>query len=186
MRYWRNDNHSLIIFLRRHYPDQVQGTVRSDILHISAGLASSAPVFDCLRSELFYTTCRSLVKARWKNGTDDEIAACWGREKEQICHGTESIPAGGLSGHGSAVLRHGAHGLHREYDPRQLDAWAPPEGVDLAAWNESFSAHLTLVAVEGGAIVGFGDMAPDGYLDRLYVAGTHLRRGGGLRPVRRP
>ena len=34
-----------------------------------------------------------------------------------------------------------------EYDPRQLDAWAPPEGVDLAAWNESFSAHVTLVAV---------------------------------------
>ena len=64
-----------------------------------------------------------------------------------------------------------------EYDPRQLDAWAPPEGVDLAAWNESFSAHLTLVAVEDGAVVGFGDMARDGYLDRLYVAHTHLRRG---------
>ena len=64
-----------------------------------------------------------------------------------------------------------------EYNPRQLDAWAPPEGVDLAAWHESFSAHVTLVAVENGAIVGFGDMAPDGYLDRLYVASTHLRRG---------
>ena len=63
-----------------------------------------------------------------------------------------------------------------EYDSRQLDAWAPPEGVDLTAWNESLSAHLTLVAEEGGAIVGFGDMAPDGYLDRLYVAHTHLRR----------
>ena len=63
-----------------------------------------------------------------------------------------------------------------EYDSRQLDAWAPPEGVDLTAWNESLSAHLTLVAEEGGAIVGFGDMAPDGYLDRLYVARTHLRR----------
>ena len=60
-----------------------------------------------------------------------------------------------------------------EYDPRQLDAWAPPEGVDLAAWNESLSGHLTLVAEEDGAIVGFGD----GYLDRLYVAHTHLRRG---------
>ena len=64
-----------------------------------------------------------------------------------------------------------------EYTPRQLDAWAPPEGVDLAAWHESFSAHVTLVAVENGAIVGFGDMAPDGYLARLYVAHTHLRRG---------
>ena len=64
-----------------------------------------------------------------------------------------------------------------EYTLRQLDAWAPPEGVDLAAWNASLSAHLTLVAEEDGAIVGFGDMAPDGYLDRLDVAHTHLRRG---------
>ena len=64
-----------------------------------------------------------------------------------------------------------------EYAPRQLDAWAPPEGVDLTAWNESLSAHLTLVAEEGGAVVGFGDMATDGDLDRLYVAPAHLRRG---------
>lgn len=49
-----------------------------------------------------------------------------------------------------------------EYDSRQLDAWAPPEGVDLAAWNESFSAHVTLVAVEDGTVVGFGDMARTG------------------------
>ena len=64
-----------------------------------------------------------------------------------------------------------------EYDPRQLDAWAPPEGVDLGAWNESFSAHLTLVAVEDGAVVGFGDMAPDGYLDRLYVHKDYQSQG---------
>ena len=32
-----------IRFLRRHYPDQVQGTEDGDTSHISAGLASSAP-----------------------------------------------------------------------------------------------------------------------------------------------
>ena len=46
----------------------------------------------------------------------------------------------------------------RDYTPAQLDAW-----------DRSFRTHTTLVAEEGGRIVGFGDMAGDGYLDRLYV-----------------
>ena len=73
----------------------------------------------------------------------------------------------------------------RDYSPRQLDAWASGR-VDLAAWNASFLAHTTLVAEEEGAIVGFADLAPDGYLDRLYVHRDWQRRGGGIRPVRRP
>ena len=63
-----------------------------------------------------------------------------------------------------------------DYSPEQLDAWA--DGApDLDRWNGSLLAHHSLVAVEDGAVVGFGDMARDGYLDRLYVAHTHLRRG---------
>ena len=34
-----------------------------------------------------------------------------------------------------------------------------------------------MVAVEGGTIVGFGDMAADGYLDRLFVHKDFQRRG---------
>ncbi|WP_297208804.1 GNAT family N-acetyltransferase [uncultured Flavonifractor sp.] len=64
----------------------------------------------------------------------------------------------------------------RDYSPRQLDAWASGR-VDLAAWNASFLAHTTLVAEEEGAIVGFADLAPDGYLDRLYVHRDWQRRG---------
>ena len=57
----------------------------------------------------------------------------------------------------------------RDYSPEQLDAWAPGE-PDLAAWDRSFRAHHTLVAVADGEIVGFGDLDPAaGYLDRLYV-----------------
>ena len=63
-----------------------------------------------------------------------------------------------------------------DYTPRQLDAWADGH-PDLEAWDRSFRAHHTLVAVEGGILVGFGDMAPDGYLDRLYVHHTFQRRG---------
>jgi putative acetyltransferase len=64
----------------------------------------------------------------------------------------------------------------RDYSPEQLRAWATGQ-VDLAAWNASFLAHHTLVAEREGQIVGFGDMADDGYLDRLYVHKDWQRQG---------
>ena len=63
-----------------------------------------------------------------------------------------------------------------DYSKAQLDVWATGH-VDLAAWDASFLAHTTLVAEEGGAIVGFGDMDETGYLDRLYVRHDCLRKG---------
>ena len=63
-----------------------------------------------------------------------------------------------------------------DYTKEQLDAWATGQ-VDLEEWNRSFQAHFTLIAVEGSAIVGFGDMDASGYLDRLFVDAEHLRRG---------
>lgn len=64
----------------------------------------------------------------------------------------------------------------RDYTPRQLDAWAPGQ-VDLAAWDRSFREHHTLVAVENGVVVGFGDMDRTGYLDRLFVHPDFQHRG---------
>lgn len=64
----------------------------------------------------------------------------------------------------------------RDYTPEQLDAWAGGP-VDLDAWDRSFRAHTTLVAVANGHIVGFGDIAGDGYLDRLYVHKDWQGRG---------
>lgn len=63
-----------------------------------------------------------------------------------------------------------------DYRPDQLDAWADGH-PDLTAWDASFRAHRTLVAVRGDAIVGFADMAQDGYLDRLYVHKDCQRQG---------
>ena len=62
------------------------------------------------------------------------------------------------------------------YTPDQLDAWADGK-VDLEAWDRSFREHYTLVAEEEGKILGFGDIAADGYLDRLYVHRLHQRQG---------
>ncbi|MBE5037072.1 GNAT family N-acetyltransferase [Subdoligranulum sp. DSM 109015] len=64
----------------------------------------------------------------------------------------------------------------KDYTPPQLDAWADGH-PDLAAWDRSLSAHLSLVAVCDGVIAGFADMAPDGYLDRLYVHRDFQRQG---------
>ena len=64
----------------------------------------------------------------------------------------------------------------RDYTPEQLDAWADGQ-VDLAAWDASFLAHTTLVAEAEGIVVGFADLADDGYLDRLYVHKDWQGRG---------
>lgn len=45
----------------------------------------------------------------------------------------------------------------KDYSRQQLDVWATGS-IDLAAWNKSFLAHTSFVAVDGETI-----------LDRLYV-----------------
>ena len=64
----------------------------------------------------------------------------------------------------------------KDYTPEQLAVWATGT-IDEQAWNASLSAHRTLVAELDGCIVGFADMAEDGYLDRLYVHRDYQRRG---------
>lgn len=63
-----------------------------------------------------------------------------------------------------------------DYTPEQLDAWA--DGApDREDWGRTLAEHTTLVAVEAGVIVGFGDIDASGYLDRLYVHKDFQRRG---------
>ncbi|MCW8313484.1 GNAT family N-acetyltransferase [Sphingobacterium sp. InxBP1] len=64
----------------------------------------------------------------------------------------------------------------RDYSPEQLDAWASGQ-LDLAAWNSSFLAHHTLVAIIDEQIAGFGDMTDVGYLDRLFVHKDYQGQG---------
>ena len=63
-----------------------------------------------------------------------------------------------------------------DYTKEQLDAWATGH-VDLEAWDRSFREHHTLVALEDGAVIGFGDIAGSGYLARLYVHRRHQGKG---------
>lgn len=64
----------------------------------------------------------------------------------------------------------------KDYTEAQLWAWSDGQ-VDLRAWDRSFLAHPTWVALEQGQIVGFGDIELDGYLNRLYVHKDWQRRG---------
>ena len=56
----------------------------------------------------------------------------------------------------------------KDYRPEQLNVWATGN-VDLEKWNKSLLSHFSVVAVENGIIVGFGDIDSTGYLVRLYV-----------------
>ena len=64
----------------------------------------------------------------------------------------------------------------KDYTEEQLNAWASGQ-VDFGKWNHSFQEHYSIVAVENGIIVGFGDIDKTGYLDRLFVHENHQGEG---------
>lgn len=72
------------------------------------------------------------------------------------------------------------HTIHtvnaKDYTEEQVNAWATGQ-VDLEKWDRSFQEHYSLVAVEDGIIVGFGDIDKTGYLDRLFVHADYQGEG---------
>lgn len=71
----------------------------------------------------------------------------------------------------------------RDYTAEQLAAWTGG-AADLTAWDRRFEASDTLVAVECGIVVGFGNMEEGGELDMLYVHKDRQGQGIGARIVR--
>lgn len=65
-----------------------------------------------------------------------------------------------------------------DYTEEQLSAWASGE-VSLEEWNRAFTENYTVVALDDGKIVGFGEIDKTGYLDKLYVHKDFLRKGIG-------
>lgn len=65
-----------------------------------------------------------------------------------------------------------------DYSGEQVEAWAP--GVpDPDEWHERMTGRRTLVAEEGGEVVGFAELEGDGHLDMLYLRKDAVRRGVG-------
>ena len=74
------------------------------------------------------------------------------------------------------LFRGSVFGAGEYYTQEQLAAWA---NADFSGWHASLSQNDARVAEIGGAAVGFADMTPQGYLDRLYVRADCFRRGVG-------
>ena len=68
------------------------------------------------------------------------------------------------------------HVCVHDYTEAERNAWATGS-VDIHTWDQSFQSHVTLIAEESGVIIGFGDIDPSGYLDRLYVHKDFQRKG---------
>lgn len=64
----------------------------------------------------------------------------------------------------------------KDYTKEQLDAWAAGQ-VDLEKWNQSLQEHFSVVAVDAGIIIGFGDIDKTGYLNRLFVHSDYQGKG---------
>jgi len=65
-----------------------------------------------------------------------------------------------------------------DYSDEQVEAWAP--GVpDPEEWNARMSGRRTLVAEEGGEVLGFAELEDDGHLDMLYLREDAVGRGVG-------
>lgn len=64
-----------------------------------------------------------------------------------------------------------------DYSPAQIAAWARPEQRDLAGWDRAMSSRHSYVAVVEGEVAGFSDVSDGGYIDMLFVAPRHARRG---------
>lgn len=75
------------------------------------------------------------------------------------------------------LFYHTVHTVNaKDYTKEQLNAWADGN-VDLEAWNQSLTAHYSIVALDGTTVIGFGDIDKTGYLDRLYVHEDYQRKG---------
>lgn len=67
-----------------------------------------------------------------------------------------------------------------DYSEEQVRAWAP-HVTDPEEWHTRAAGRRTLVAEEGGEVVGFVELEGDGHLDRFYVRKDAVGRGVGRR-----
>ena len=71
------------------------------------------------------------------------------------------------------------HSVNRaDYSEEQVEAWAPAI-PDVGEWHDRMYRRRTLVAEEGGKVVGFCELEEDGHLDMFYVRKDAVGRGIG-------
>jgi putative acetyltransferase len=65
-----------------------------------------------------------------------------------------------------------------DYSEEQVEAWAPAI-PDAGEWHDRMAGRKTLVAEEGGEVVGFCELDEDGHRDMFYVRKDAVGRGIG-------
>ncbi len=69
------------------------------------------------------------------------------------------------------------HSVNRkDYDEKQTEAWAPSD-MNYTHLEEALNKNYSLLAVEDGIIIGFGDIDESGYLDHLFVHKDYQGKG---------
>jgi putative acetyltransferase len=66
----------------------------------------------------------------------------------------------------------------RDYTQAQVEAWAPTNR-DMEKWRKSFAGKVVFIAEEKEKIIGFGELDPNGHIDRFYVDADWVGKGVG-------
>ncbi|AMA73914.1 MULTISPECIES: GNAT family N-acetyltransferase [Aneurinibacillus] len=66
----------------------------------------------------------------------------------------------------------------RDYSKEQVDAWAP-EALAADKWGQMLAYNISYVAEQDSVIIGFGDLARNGYINCLYAHKDFQRKGVG-------
>ena len=66
----------------------------------------------------------------------------------------------------------------RDYTKEQIERWAP-QNKDMKKWAERIKKKNPFVAVEGGEVLGFGELEKDGHIDCFYVHHNYQGKGVG-------
>lgn len=68
----------------------------------------------------------------------------------------------------------------QDYTPEQVDAWAPPLSTwDMGKWDSSFKNKFIVVAEDKTELAGFGELEPNGHIDRFYISKNFIGKGVG-------
>jgi putative acetyltransferase len=78
-----------------------------------------------------------------------------------------------------ALYRGTVHSVNSlDYSPEQISAWASG-AENIERWKTAINEQFFVIAEINGSIAGFSSIAPDGYLDFLYVHKDYQREGIG-------
>ncbi|WPU63433.1 GNAT family N-acetyltransferase [Peredibacter starrii] len=66
------------------------------------------------------------------------------------------------------------------YSDEQVKAWAPDlSSWDMQGWEKKFENKWVFVAQESDVLAGFGELEPNGHIDRFYIAEHAVGKGVG-------